>query len=74
MPAVRALLLTGVVVAAVVLKVAVFSLGSFDGVFPDLALVVVVAAAHVRGPEVAATTASGTNADRRVSACASPAR
>jgi rod shape-determining protein MreD len=55
MPAVRALLLTGVVMAAVVLQVAVFSLLSFDGVVPDLALVVVVAAALVRGPEVAAT-------------------
>lgn len=54
MPAVRALLLTGVLVLAVVLQVAVFSVVSVDGVVPNLALLVVVAAALVRGPEFAA--------------------
>ena len=39
---------------AVVLQVAVFSALSFEGVVPNLALLVVVAAALVRGPEFAA--------------------
>jgi rod shape-determining protein MreD len=54
MSAVRALVLTLVLVAAVVLQVAVFSAFSLDGVVPNLALLVVVAAALVRGPEFAA--------------------
>jgi rod shape-determining protein MreD len=54
MSAFRALVLTGVVLVAVVLQVAVFSVLSFDGVVPNLALLVVVAAALVRGPEFAA--------------------
>ena len=54
MPAVRALLLTAVLVAAVVLQVAVFSVVDVGGVVPNLALLVVVAAALVRGPEFAA--------------------
>jgi rod shape-determining protein MreD len=54
MPAVRVLVLTGVLVLAVVLQVAVFSVLSFEGVVPNLALLVVVAAALVRGPEFAA--------------------
>ena len=54
MSAVRALVLTLVLVAAVVLQVAVFSTFSLDGVVPNLALLVVVAAALVRGPEFAA--------------------
>jgi rod shape-determining protein MreD len=54
MPAIRVLVLTGVLVLAVVLQVAVFSLLSFEGVVPNLALLVVVAAALVRGPEFAA--------------------
>ena len=54
MSAVRALLLTAVVLLAVVLQVSVFSGLSFDGVVPNLALLVVVAAALVRGPEFAA--------------------
>ncbi len=54
MSAVRALLLTVVLLLAVVLQVAVFSLLSFDGVVPNLTLLVVVAAALVRGPEFAA--------------------
>jgi rod shape-determining protein MreD len=54
MPAVRALLLSGLVLLAVVLQVAVFSTFSLSGVVPNLALLVVVAAALVRGPEFAA--------------------
>ena len=54
MPALRALALTGVLLLAVVLQVAVFSAFSLDGVVPNLALLVVVAAALVRGPEFAA--------------------
>lgn len=54
MPAIRVLVLTGALLLAVVLQVAVFSELSFDGVAPNLALVVVVAAALVRGPEFAA--------------------
>jgi rod shape-determining protein MreD len=55
MSALRALVLTLVVLLAVVLQVAVFSALSFDGVVPNLALLVVVAAALVRGPEFAAS-------------------
>jgi rod shape-determining protein MreD len=54
MSLVRALVVTVVLVLAVVLQVAVFSVMSFDGVVPNLALLVVVAAALVRGPEFAA--------------------
>jgi rod shape-determining protein MreD len=54
MSLVRALVATLVLVLAVVLQVAVFSVMSFDGVVPNLALLVVVAAALVRGPEIAA--------------------
>ena len=54
MSAVRAGVLTGVLVLTVVLQVAVFSVLSVDGVVPNLALVVVVGAALVRGPEVGA--------------------
>ena len=54
MTAVRALVLTGLVFLAVVLQVTVFAGLSFDGVVPNLALLVVVAAALVRGPEFAA--------------------
>jgi rod shape-determining protein MreD len=54
MSAVRALVLAGVLVLAVVAQVAVFSALSFSGVVPNLALLVVVAAALVRGPEFAA--------------------
>ena len=54
MSVVRALVLTGVLALAVVLQVAVFSVISVDGVVPNLALLVVVAAALVRGPEFAA--------------------
>src|SRR6201989_1007529 len=54
MSVVRALVLPGVLALAVVLQVAVFSVISIDGVVPNLALIVVVAAALVRGPEFAA--------------------
>jgi rod shape-determining protein MreD len=54
MSALRALVLTLVILLAVALQVAVFSALSFDGVVPNLALLVVVAAALVRGPEFAA--------------------
>src|SRR3954471_7039197 len=54
MPVLRALGLAGVIVLAVVLQVAVFAALSFSGVVPNLALLVVVAAALVRGPEFAA--------------------
>jgi rod shape-determining protein MreD len=54
MSAIRVLVTTGLLVVAVVLQVAVFSLVSLDGVVPNLALLVVVAAALVRGPELAA--------------------
>jgi rod shape-determining protein MreD len=54
MGAVRAFVLTLVVVLAVVLQVGLFPYLSYDGVVPNLALLVVVAAALVRGPEFAA--------------------
>ncbi len=52
--AARGLLLVAVLVVAVVLQVSVFSSLSLDGVVPNLALLVVVAAALVRGPGFAA--------------------
>jgi rod shape-determining protein MreD len=54
MTAVRAAILAVVVTLAVVLQVAGFSLLSIHGVVPNLALLVVVAAALVRGPDFAA--------------------
>lgn len=54
MVAARALVLTAVITLAVVLQVALFPYVSFGGVVPNLALLVVVAAALVRGPEFAA--------------------
>ena len=54
MSGLRVLALTCLLLLAVVLQVAVFSVFSFDGVVPNLALLVVVAAALVRGPEFAA--------------------
>ncbi|QNN53393.1 rod shape-determining protein MreD [Nocardioides mesophilus] len=50
----RALALTLLLTAAVVLQVAAFDAVSYDGVVPNLALLVVVAAALVRGPDFAA--------------------
>ena len=54
MSLVRALVLALLVTAAVVLQVAAFSYLSYDGVVPNLALLLVVAAALVRGPDFAA--------------------
>jgi rod shape-determining protein MreD len=54
MPVLRAAALTLLMVVAAVLQVTVFSSLSVDGVVPDLALLVVVAAALVRGPDFAA--------------------
>lgn len=54
MSLVRAFVLGLVILFAVVLQVALFSYVSVDGVVPNLALLVVVAAALVRGPEFAA--------------------
>ena len=54
MIAVRALAVTLVVTLAVVLQVGLFQYFAYDGVVPNLALLVVVAAALVRGPEFAA--------------------
>ena len=54
MTAVRAAILAVVVTLAVVLQVAGFSFLSFHGVVPNIALLVVVAAALVRGPDFAA--------------------
>ena len=50
---VRTLVLGLLVTAAVVLQVAAFSYLSYDGVVPNLALLLVVAAALVRGPDFA---------------------
>jgi rod shape-determining protein MreD len=54
MSGVRAVLVAGLVVLAVVLQVVVFAAFSLGGVVPNVALLVVVAAALVRGPEFAA--------------------
>ncbi len=54
MAAVRALVVTLVVMLAVVLQVGLFPYLAYDGVVPNLALLVVVAGALVRGPEFAA--------------------
>ncbi|MDQ6640940.1 MAG: rod shape-determining protein MreD, partial [Actinomycetota bacterium] len=56
MTVLRGLGMTGLVIAAVVLQTAVLSQIAIDGVVPDLALVLVVAAALVRGPEFGAAT------------------
>ena len=53
MSLVRTLVLALLVTAAVVLQVAAFSYLSYDGVVPNLALLLVVAAALVRGPDFA---------------------
>jgi rod shape-determining protein MreD len=54
MAAARALVLTMVITFAVVLQVTLFPHLAYAGVVPNLALLVVVAAALVRGPEFAA--------------------
>lgn len=51
---IRTPILVVMVAAAVVLQVAAFSYLSYDGVVPNLALLLVVAAALVRGPDFAA--------------------
>jgi rod shape-determining protein MreD len=53
MPFVRGLLLALAVLVAVVLQVSFFGYFSFDGVVPNLVLLLVVAAALTRGPEFA---------------------
>jgi rod shape-determining protein MreD len=53
MSLVRTLVLALLVTAAVVLQVAAFSYLSYDGVVPNLALLLVVGAALVRGPDFA---------------------
>jgi len=55
MSVLRLSVLAALVTGAVVLQVAAFSYLSYDGVVPNLALLVVVAAALVRGPDFAAT-------------------
>jgi len=54
MPAIRALVVTGAISIAVALQVALLPYFAYDGVTPNLALLVVVAAALIRGPEFAA--------------------
>jgi rod shape-determining protein MreD len=54
MSLVRMLVLAVLVTAAVVLQVVAFGYLSYDGVVPNLALLLVVAAALVRGPDFAA--------------------
>jgi rod shape-determining protein MreD len=51
----RATVAGGLVVVALVLQVAVFPQLAWEGIVPDLCLLVVVAAALVRGPAFAAT-------------------
>ena len=54
MPVLRGLLFLVLLLAAVVLQVSFFGYFSYDGVVPNLVLLVVVAAALARGPEFAA--------------------
>jgi rod shape-determining protein MreD len=54
MPVARGLLFTLLLLAAVVLQATFFGYFSYDGVVPNLALLVVVAAGLTRGPELAA--------------------
>lgn len=54
MALVRGLVTLGILLLAVVLQVAVLGYLAVDGVVPDLALLVVVAAALARGPQFAA--------------------
>jgi rod shape-determining protein MreD len=55
MRSVRVAVATGLVVVALVLQVAVFPQFAWDGIVPNFCLLVVVAAALVRGPSFAAT-------------------
>jgi rod shape-determining protein MreD len=54
MPVLRGLLFVALLLAAVVLQVSFFGYFSWNGVVPNLVLLVVVAAGLIRGPEVAA--------------------
>ncbi len=54
MTALRGLVMAAAVLVAVVLQVSVFPYLAIEGVAPNLALLVVVAAALVRGPDLAA--------------------
>jgi rod shape-determining protein MreD len=54
MPLARGLLFTLLLLAAVILQVTLFGYFSYDGVVPNLVLLVVVAAGLTRGPELAA--------------------
>ena len=54
MSAVRGLVFVAAMLAAVVMQVSFFAWFSYDGVVPNLVLLVVVAAALTRGPELAA--------------------
>ena len=54
MAVLRGLMVTAAVLAAVVLQVSVFPYLAVDGVAPNLALLMVVATALVRGPDLAA--------------------
>lgn len=51
---IRFVAVTALVVVTIALQVSIFSHFSIDGVVPDLALIVVIAAALVRGPDYAA--------------------
>ena len=53
MPLVRAVIFGVVLLAAVVLQVSFFGFFAYEGVVPDLVLLVVVGAALARGPELA---------------------
>jgi rod shape-determining protein MreD len=54
MPLVRGLVFVALLLVAVVLQVSFFGYFAWDGVVPNLALLVVVAAGLIRGPELAA--------------------
>ena len=54
MPVVRGAVFLLLLLAAAILQVSFFSFFSFDGVVPNLVLLVVVAAGLTRGPELAA--------------------
>ena len=57
--ALRLVVVTALVVVAVIVQVGVFSVFTIGGVAPDVALLVVISAALVRGPEYAAVVGFG---------------